>query len=114
LVPPVGDSQGVELGSGERSLQRCRGWERREREEVVAALRERSVADDEDTVGAVRLRAPERDGAAHPDEPRGAARGYGRGLEPLVAGEGRREGHRCRCMRAHSVINLTSPEFPST
>src|SRR5437870_12774305 len=114
LVPPVGDSQGVELRPGERSLQRCRGWERREREEVVAALRERRVADDEDTGGAVRLRAPERDGAAPPDESRRAARGYGRGLEPLVAGEGCREDDRRRSARAHSDINLTAPEFPST
>src|SRR2546428_9631069 len=89
LVAAVAKGKRVELRPRKRTGERRRGWERLEGEEVVAALRERRVGDDQDALRAVGLGPLERHPAADRSGVRGAERGR---LETLVACDDRHQG----------------------
>src|SRR5213079_977002 len=68
LVAAGREGERVNPRPGEGAGERRWGWKRLEREQVVTALRESRVSDDEHPVRAVGLRPLERDGAADSHE----------------------------------------------
>src|SRR5213076_3331154 len=82
FVPSGAQGKGVDLRSPEGTGERRWGRERLEGEEIIAALGEARVRDDQDALGAVGLRPLKRHPAADPDEALGTEGGR---LEALIA-----------------------------